>query len=101
MPIYNTGLGDRSAIYTYRLPGGERLRLRANLAEASAPIEYWGADEWVSTGYQTADALHEPREMLRLHLQSFGHDYYGTPDCMRGEACTCLADAVDGAREVE
>lgn len=77
------------------------MRLRADLAEASAPVEYWSGDEWVSAGYQVADAQHRPGGMLRLHLERSGHDYYGSPDCPRGEACTCLEDAVDGAAEVE
>lgn len=65
--------------YTVRLTFGT-LTVRANLAEASAPIQIVDAEgDATSTGYQTADARHEVREMARLAVLSCGRDYYLDP----------------------
>lgn len=42
------------------------LTIRADLAQASAPIQYRGDEEWVSTPYQTADARHSETRALDL-----------------------------------
>lgn len=54
----------------------ESVYLSADLAQASAGIEYWGwvdqdedgakGDGWVSTQYQTADARHDAQRMAEL-----------------------------------
>jgi hypothetical protein len=55
--------------YTYKMPWGEKVKIRANLSDAGAPILVRGEDAWVTTPYRTADARHKEREMLRLVLR--------------------------------
>lgn len=78
--------------YTYRMPWGEVLKIRADLSQASAPIQIEGdEDEWTTTQYQTADARHREQDMLRLVIESLGRDWYGYED---GD----LDAAIDGAK---
>lgn len=65
--------------YEWDLPTGETLRIRADLAEAGAPILYEADGVWYSTPYQSADARHRPSEALKLVLAYLGPDYYRDP----------------------
>lgn len=65
--------------YTINL-GFDRLRIQADLSQASAQIRYLGADdEWHSTPYQTADASHRVRDAARLVVRYLGREYYLDP----------------------
>ncbi|KKM99158.1 hypothetical protein LCGC14_1150600 [marine sediment metagenome] len=76
-------------IYAADMPWGETLRIRANLAEASTPIEYEGnPGEWVSTQYQTASAQHCSTRAMTLVIEMLGSDWYGYED-------DALADVLD------
>ena len=69
---------DRMSVYKFRMSWGEVLRIRANLVEASAPIQMENAEgEWYSTPYQTADARHDKAAMLRLIVRYLGSEWYG------------------------
>lgn len=70
------------ATYSYTMPWGETLRISADLAQASAPILVEGAeeDDWQSTPYQTADARHRERDMVRLVIGHLGREWYGEAD---------------------
>ena len=69
------------AIYTYRMPWGEILKIKADLSQASAPIQIEGDEgEWTTTQYQTADARHREQDMLRLAVECLGPDWYGHGD---------------------
>jgi len=72
-----------TSIYTFVMSWGETLRIRVDLAQASAPIEYEGADEdeWITTPWQTADARHDKWRALRLVLQHIGPGWYTDPSC--------------------
>lgn len=79
--------------YTVRLTF-DTLTVRANLAEASAPIKIVDEDGIAtSTGYQTADARHDARIMARLAVLSCGRDYYLDPT---GDVPADDASYVDG-----
>ena len=85
--------------YTYRMPWGETLRIRADLSQAAANIMVEGDDGvFCCTPYQTADARHREKDMLRLVVRHLGAEWYwdGTGD--RDDA---LEAAVSGARDVE
>ena len=88
--------------YTYRMPWGETLRISADLSQATAPISYEGLDlgdgaEWTQTPYQTADARHDEREMLRLVVDHLGAEWYADPSSDLSHEGQLRA-AVDGAR---
>jgi len=72
-------------VYSWSLHTGETLRIRANLADASAPILYEADGVWYSTPYQSADARHRPQEALRLVLIYLGPDYYRDPSDDRSD----------------
>lgn len=89
-------------IYTVQI--FETFRFRADLAQASAPIEYEGADgEWVTTQYQTADACHDVGRAARLALSACGRDYFAAPGDERDddEILDELLDGVDVEAEPE
>jgi hypothetical protein len=90
--------------YTYKMTWGETLRIRADLVQASAPIQVANDDDedggWTSIPYQTADARHRQSDMLSLVIRYLGHEWYGAYGCGRGE-CGCLARAIEGAEEVQ
>ncbi len=90
--------------YTLDLPWGETLRMSADLSQASAPIQYEGAerDEWMSTPYQTADARHDETRAMRLVLEYLGREYYAAPDDERDDddiISACLAAGVEEESE--
>lgn len=76
---------SRHHVYEWDLPTGETLRIRADLADASAPILYEADGDWYSTPYQSADARHRPAEALRLVLSYLGPDYYRDPTDYRSD----------------
>jgi len=86
-------------IYEWALSTGETLRIRANLAEASAPILYEADGDWYSTPYQSADARHRPSEALRLVLAYLGPDYYRdlTDDRSDEEILDAIVEEADEA----
>jgi len=87
-------------VYEWALPTGETLRIRADLAAASAPIQYEADGVWYSTPYQSADARHRPAEALRLVLAYLGPDYYRDPTDDRTDE-EILDDIVEAAEEAE
>ena len=67
-----------ATIYTINL-GFDQLRVRADLNQASAPIEVFGDEDFVPTQFQTADARHRVSEMARLAVRAMGPDYWLDP----------------------
>lgn len=75
--------------YKIKTPWGDVLHVRANLAQASAPII---CDD-VPTGLQTADVRHDDQELLEAVLRWQGPEFYsdgGDPD-------EDLATAIEGS----
>lgn len=91
---------SRHRVYEWSLPSGETLKLRANLADAGAPIHYEAEGCWHALPYRSGNALHRPREALRLALTYFGPDYYRDPTDDRSDD-EILNDIVEAAEAVE
>lgn len=91
-----------TAVYTYTMPWGERLHIRADLSEASAPIQFESAgdERWISTPYQTADAGHHETTMLQLVIEYLGSEWYANPHSEASDAAQ-LEAAVEGATLLE
>lgn len=90
---------SRHRVYEWDLPTGETLRIRADLADASAPILYEVDRSWYATPYQSADARHRPAEALRLVLAYLGPDYYRDPTDDRSDEE--IIDAIVEAAEAD
>ena len=68
-----------TTIYTVDL-GFDELKIKADLANAAAPILYQSHDLWVGTGYQTADAGHDITRAAVLIIGTFDDQYWIAPD---------------------
>ena len=92
---------SRYRVYAWTLPTGETLRIRADLADASAPIQYEAEGVWYATPYQSADARHRPAGALRLVLAYLGPDFYRDPTDDRSdeEILDAIVEAAEEADE--
>lgn len=89
-------------IYTYEMPWGETLKIKANLEENHADILIEGVKPgtWDSTPFNTASAHHDERTMLRLVVGYLGSEWYARRDSHLSDD-EQLDAAVDGAERQE
>lgn len=84
--------------------GFAAIRVRANLAEASAPIliideDDDGDEATTPTGYQTADARHRVADMARLAVRSMGRDWYADPVVADDDSDAHIDSLIKSVRE--
>ena len=74
-----------TTIYTVDL-GFDKLKLKADLANAAAPILRRSHDLWIGTGYQTADAGHNIVRAAVMIIGNFDDQYWIASDTELGES---------------
>jgi hypothetical protein len=66
--------------------GFDDLKIKADLANAAAPILRQSHDLWVGTGYQTADAGHNIVRAAVMIIGNFDDQYWIASDTELGES---------------
>jgi hypothetical protein len=72
-------------IYSVKVDGRAVAKFRADLCQASAPVEVWGDGAWIGTQWQTASGKHSEARLACLILS-------GDPDTEHGDAFTVECD---------
>jgi hypothetical protein len=91
-----------TTIYTVDL-GFDEVKIKADLANAAAPILRQSHDFWIGTGYQTADARHDITRAAVLIIGTFDDQYWIAPDTKleKSEDGDWLFDGLDQDNYIE